>query len=460
MFDVGSPNIMSRDQSTLLNLYESTKNLDPGNSHKLSVLALLCGQRLDSFNTVEDYLFGCLWLALMDRENPTGQIEVIGASVRKYGPSHFSEPGTGAWGYVLPLLVAQQFETALSYLSEAGGPTGLLQATHLGLAFALAGVPVADLGGTATSSSRSGSASKDVITALLVNYTTMVCEREPSAGVPASLEYLLKIPSNDESNYQIASLIYRASPDHIDSLTGVLDELGTRKNSVLDERLSTETVSSILVKAAELFRKQTADRSKVEKSAKLYMLGYKHTNLVELLNEQIVPIHVSDQNREFWMTQSQLFFESHLSKRTSVLESIEREGKLKLIETNRCLLEFRSFYQSFRQRRFDEAMSKVGATQLLPGSTEELDEKVSRFTDLDPILQSQFPAVLTATVECLSELFFATKNGSSGYASPTVQDRLKELNFGARIIFIFAGRINMPSSCKNDIARMRANMIC
>ena len=453
MFEVGSPNIMSRDRFNILDLYEKTKNLEPNNTHKLSVLALLCGQRLDSFSAVEDYLFGCLWLALMDKENPVREIEVIGASIRKYGPSHFAGDGSGEWGYVLPLIASQQFETALSYLAEAGGPTGLMQAAHLGVVFALAEIKVEDLGDSASSTSRG----RDVVTALLVNYATQ-SEREPSARVLASLEYLLRIPNEEESMYQIANLILRSPPDEIKVLTGVLDAVGNRKNAFLDERLPEQTVSHVIVTAAELFQKQTSDRSKIEMSATLYMLGYSHSKLVQLLNEQISPVNVSDGDKIFWMEQSEGFYNAYLSKKSNVLDSIEREGKLHLITTNRCLLELRSFFATYRERKFEEAFGKVASTGLIPLSTEELNEKYSKFRDLDPILQKEFPRVLSATVECLCELFFRLKSESRGL-SQVVLDRLKELESLARYMFLFAGLSNMPSECKTDIRRMRANMI-
>ncbi len=446
---------MSRDRFNILDLYEKTKNLDPNNTHKLSVLALLCGQRLESFSTVEDYLFGCLWLALMDKENPIRQIEVIGASIRKYGPSHFAADGSGEWGYVLPLIASQQFETALSYLAEAGGPTGLMQAAHLGIVFAVAGITVADLG-DASSSSR-GSANRDIVTALLVNYATQ-SEREPSARGLASLEYLLKIPNKEESIYQVANLIHRSPSDQIEVLTGVLDAVGNRKNAFLDGRLAEETVSRIIVTAAELFQNQASDRSKIELSAKLFMLGYNHSKLVQLLNEQIASVNVTNGDKKFWMDQSELFYNAYLSKRTNVLDSIEREGKLHLINTNRCLLELRSFFDTYRERKFEDAFGKVARTGLIPMATEELNEKSSKFRDLDPLLKKEFSAVLSATVECLCELFFRLKSESRGLPQ-VVLDRLKELEYLARYLFLFAGLINMPSSCKNDIARMRANMI-
>lgn len=457
MFEVGSPMIMSQDRFAVLDLYEKTKNLEPSNKHKLSVLALLCGHRLESFSTLEDYLFGCLWLALMDKENPIRQLEVMGASIRKYGPSHFASNDNGEWGYVLPLIAAQQFETALSYLAEAGGPSGLMQATHLGIVFSLAGVRIADQGNNDSLSS-GGSAPRDVVTALLVNYATL-SEREPTVGVLTSLEYLLKIPSAEESIYQIANLIHRTPGNQIEILTGVLDAVGNRKNAFLDGKLPEESVSSILVNAAELFKKHASDRSTAMLSAKLFMLGYSHTKVVQLLNEMISPVNIFDEEKDFWTIQSNEFYNAYLSKRTSALASIEREGKLDLVRTNRSLLELRSFFDSFRLRRFEEAFLTVIRTGLLPRSEEELNEKNSQHRDLEPILKETFPVVVSATVQCLCELFHGLRSESRGALPPVVQDRLRELLQLAKVLFKFAGVTNLPSSCKNDITRMRANMI-
>ena len=251
----------------------------------------MCGQQLQSFSTVEDYLFGCLWLALMDKENPVRKIEAIGASIRKYGPSHFAADGSGEWGYVLPLIASQQFETALSYLAEAGGPTGLMQAVHLGIVFAQAKVNVVDLGNMPLSSR--GSARRDVVTALLFNYA-MLFESQPLA----SLEYLLLIPSHEERNYQIANLIHRSPQDQRTILVGVLDDFGNRKDAKLDDYLQEDDVSAIIASAAELYKIQASDRSKALSSASLFMLGYRHSKVVQLLNEMLSPVDVSNEDKK------------------------------------------------------------------------------------------------------------------------------------------------------------------
>jgi len=446
MFEAGTPMIASEDRLAIFNIYEKTKNLEPNNTHKLGVLALLCGQQLESFSTVEDYLFGCLWLAVVDKEDPVGQIKVVGDSVRKYGPSHFVADGSGEWGYVLPLLASQQFETALSYLAEAGGPTGLLQAVHLGIVFELAGVDITDLNNALTPSVLS---SKNVVTALLVEFSSL------SERAIDSLQYVLKIPFHEDRKKQIANLIYRSPADQMETLVGVLDAVGNRKCAILDEVLPENDVNTILVAAAELFKTQSSD---LTASAKLYMLGYRHSKIIELLNENISPVHIFNDQTMYWKNQSDLFYQSYLSKRSTVIDSIEREGKLKLINTNRILIELRSFFDKYREKQFSDAFDILRNTGLLPSTQEKLNEMTSKYRDLDRVLKDQFPTVLSAGVECSCEIFLNLKSKSHGMSS-AVDQRLRELQFSARILFIFAGLTNMPSTCKNDIVRMRANMI-
>jgi hypothetical protein len=191
VWETGNPMISRQETAAMEDLYEKARNLEPDNTFKIGVLALLSGNQLASSDTIEDYLFGRLSLALQS-DNPPPAIESIGASIRKYGPGHFGGPENGGWGYALPLLATQQFKTALTFLAEAGGPTGLLQATHLGLVLSMGRVALEDLGRPSSSSAG------DLATALLVKYATTL-EQDPSLGVGAALEYLLRIPSKERS---------------------------------------------------------------------------------------------------------------------------------------------------------------------------------------------------------------------------------------------------------------------
>lgn len=196
IWETGYPVVSSRDCAAVVDLYEKARNLEPEHTHKIGVLALLSGQELASFNTIEDYLFGRLWRALRS-ENPREQIEMIGASIRKYGPEYFGGiEENGGWGYALPLLASQQFKTALTFLAEAGGPTGLLQATHLSLILSMRGVAVEDVGRS--------SSTGDLVAPILVKYSNAI-ESVASLGIAAALEYLLRIPKKEQALKQVST---------------------------------------------------------------------------------------------------------------------------------------------------------------------------------------------------------------------------------------------------------------
>ncbi len=257
--------------------------------------------------------------------------------------------------------------------------------------------------------------------------------------------------------HEVAALVFR-SPSQVEVLGGILNEGGERRNAELDKYLSDQEVSDVLSCAADMFKRQASDVNKAELSASLYMRAYRHATLIELLNQLISPVNDADADKEHWASQSQWFYNSYLSKRTLVLESLERGGNLNLIFTNQTLLEFRAFFKRLRQALFEEAFAIISRTELLPLSQEHLNAKSSKYKDLDVILKEAFPAVVTGTVECLFEIHRRLKSESRG-VSPTVEGRLKELQFLARILFIFAGLINMPTTCKNDIVGLRAKMI-
>jgi nuclear pore complex protein Nup93 len=193
LWESGSPNLTSQDRQTLIDLFERTNIVEQQNIYKLGTIALLCGSRplpsseARGFSTIEDYMFGWLWRAVQ-QNSPVDEIAKLGEIIRSFGPDYFGNEESGGWSYALPLIASQQFKTALSYLADAGGPMGLLQATHLAIILSLANVPVTDIGDNAPT--------ECIVTALLVAYASRL-EMETVAAVEASLEYLLQIPSKE-----------------------------------------------------------------------------------------------------------------------------------------------------------------------------------------------------------------------------------------------------------------------
>jgi hypothetical protein len=131
---------------------------------------------------------------------------------------------------------------------------------------------------------------------------------------------------------------------------------------------------------------------------------------------------------------------------------------MSLISTNKNLIELRIFFDLHREGKFEKAVDVVSRTGLLPFRQDDLNEKESKFKDLDPLLRQTFPDVLSASAECLYEMFRRLKSEYRGIP-PEVEDRLKELQMYSRFLFIFAGLVNMPNTCKNHIQNLRSHMI-
>jgi Nup93/Nic96 len=453
IFQSGIPFVDDQERAAVLNFYERAKNMEPNNTHKINVLALLCGQQLESVATIEDYLFGRFWLAVQDRENSVALVKEVGESIRKWGPSYFAANDAGAWGYCLPLLCAQQFRTALSFLAEAGGAMGMVEAVHLGLIFTMAGVEVSDL----DESDPVGPPCRDVATVLLTKYAQML-EMTPSVGIVAPLQYLLQIPKKSDLDDQIAGMLLRSSNENITILVGTPDSLNSRQQAELDKYLPSHEVDSILEAAADIIKRQAADKNKAFLSAKLYMLANCHVKTIEFLIQLVSPPDSLDNDKPYWDMEAHNFCDAFLTNHSVVLASLERSKRMDLPQALKAMLQLRRFFDLRRQGKFEEAFSIVAATDLLPLRQEQVDAKKSGFKDLHSAVKAAMPSTVSAAVECLYERYRRLQSESRG-VSVELEAHLGEIKTYARIIFVFASLTNMPRTCINDISQMRANMV-
>ena len=237
---------MTQTRRVISDLYERTKtrvpslsNAEPFLVYRAACLAMLSGSESISeatflgssglVKTVEDYLYGSLWYALhlTDVSSSTGSgnkkmeeaVAHLGMLVNEWGPSYFEQddegdgamygsatdavalaaqgggiggapreiPRSGGWAYTLPLLASQQYATALAYLAEAGGGLGLLQATHIGLAMNIMGLPITDFNLGRNSMSN---ASQALFPMLAASFSASL----QGSDTEAALQYIMVLP--------------------------------------------------------------------------------------------------------------------------------------------------------------------------------------------------------------------------------------------------------------------------
>jgi hypothetical protein len=442
-------------QDAVRNFYEKTKELDADNKHKINVLALLSGNQMktDQSNDLEDYLFARLWQAVQDKTDPAAKIIQIGTDIRRWGPSHFEADRRGAWAYCMPLMSSLQFQTALSFLSQHGGPVGLMQAAHLGLAFSTAGVSVTDLGHAQSS----GSTYRDLSSILLVEYAKML-EREPPFGLISALQYLLKLPAKNDQMNEIAEMIFR-NQTSMGAITGNYDkQMLVRKDCLLEQYLSLQDVSAVLELAGEKFQRDAANREKAQASATLFMLSGSYVKLLQLLHQLISPPNMFDDDKTFWANETHTFYNDYLNKHSIVKEALGREQKLSLVATTNILLGLRRFFLLYQKGHFRDAFHVLAALHLVPLSQDELEEKAGKFRDMDPLVKDAMAATLIAAVDCLYQDYRMKKSESRGLTD-AMQVNLSEIKMKVRFLFLFSGSTSMPGECRQAINEMKGHMI-
>jgi len=131
---------------------------------------------------------------------------------------------------------------------------------------------------------------------------------------------------------------------------------------------------------------------------------------------------------------------------------------MKLVSTLRTLMQMRHFFATLRNQQFHEAFEIFKSLNLLPLRQEEVNEKESCYKDLDAILKEQIPALLAGSVRCLYGMHVRIKSEARS-VDASVEFHLKDLQLKARILYIFAGLTDMPSATKQEIQRIRNNMI-
>ena len=453
------PRLQDADRHIVNDFLQSLKedtDTQANDAYQVASLALLSGSEglpvdnSEGLETIEDYLFGELNKALFQR-NPEEELVEVGRSIQSYGPSHFgaNETETGGWSYAIPLLMTQQYSKALKHLVELGGNFGLLQATHLGLLLSKASIELKDLGQTDPAAY-----DDDLAAELLVHYSDRFLLSKPSDGSLEALEYLCQIPKRDRKRKEVASLIVKTG-DHR-ALAGVPDRNGRRVGGdALDRKFSIEDISWILCEAGDILYREN-DYQKFQTAAMCYLLSERYDRVLRLLNELMLPPNQQDPTRTFWITETENFHTQYLSKRTYVVEKLEKEGKGAMIETNRLMVELNYFFIQLNAHRFSDAESIAYNTNLVPVDRNDLAAKQDQLRAMDDSIKRSFPEFLVGVMNCLYNLHVQTKTG--GARDDITMSRLSQLQERAKVLLTFGGTLGLAGEQINRLNRLEAHM--
>lgn len=409
--------------------------------------------RTTGFCNIEDYLTSRLWLAVLDGSSPQQKLSDLGKSIRDFGPEYFGaqDPYSYAW----PLLATQQYATALQHLASAGGPMGLLQATHLALVLtSLLEIGALDLG-----AGDRADASSNVVTSLLVKYSHSILL--PRVGAAAALEYLARIPTRPRATTEVAQLL--ASPaSNLAELAGTINDQGVRAGGA--ECLSTFGLdgSKVLSVAAEqILMPSIISRESMGRAIMCYMLGGRYAEVLRLLSRCLCPpeeLPADDYgDREYWVQQATDFRSHFLSKQTHVLRVLERESP-SAIATINALLGLNQFYGKLKAGQRDEAWELLSHSNLLPTSRADLPTKEASYRTHDQLVQNAVPALLSSAVANLFQEYQALRSGLQYSGGEVARTRIDQVKAQTKLYVQFAGIIGMTGEKMQSLSRMEALM--
>jgi hypothetical protein len=218
--------------------------------------------------TVEDFVYASVWHAIFGATQTDEALVAIGAKIKELGPNHFQGDGCiNTWSYVTPLLLTQQYFTAMLHLAESDGQCGVLQATHLGLFLP----ELQDLGEPTT---------RCLLTNLLVEFASKYTASNPHTA----LQYLVLIPNHSQKRKKVVDLI--ADSRQFEDLAGVLSAEGIRRGerAALDQHFPRTVVCDLLQDAALVAH----GRNNMRDALELLNLAERYVGLLSMLNEKLV----------------------------------------------------------------------------------------------------------------------------------------------------------------------------
>jgi len=412
--------------------------------------------------TIEDYIFANLWWAIhLPKENqPSVEIHQLGDNIKTWGADYFE--GTVGWSYALPLLLTQQFYTAMTHLASTADQ-GLLIATHLSLALTAAGATVTDV------ITDSDDSETDFLRSIVFAYAEALQSISPCGA----LRYLVCISrdtATDSFSGQVKSTSLYARISQIiicsrcfEGLIGFVNADGSRMPSSgmggLDTYFSRKEVSEILELAAE----ETRRNGHVADSAELLMLSERYGSLLGLLCRQLSSlVGVEEYNvdeRHFWRSAAKTFYYIYLDKgRTYVVQTLEKEGRMSLKKCLNILLQLFDSFDYHRDGLWQSCWDTLDKLEFFPRHESEMALKVSSFYSLDGEIIDIFHGVILIGMEALYQLFMKLRSSfvSDSPAGSAILLHLSEIRHRVKLLVTFTGLIQFRNS---NLTKMRISQM-
>ena len=347
-----------------------------------------------------------------------------------YGAEHFAPRGTNQLLYFQVLLLSEQYERAVRYLSSV--PAYAADAVHFAAVISYAKL--------LPSKAQAGDGGLDVA-GLVSGYVQSFAHSNPGAA----MAYLKLVPAASERLELMRELLL--STREYDVLLGAVQADRVRMPGVCDKLLSDEERRRLAADAA----RASLSRGMAADAVKLYDLAEEYDRVLDTLCAELSQL-VTVPGEEL----------QRVARLAAVIDEAYRaNGCMALVHdaglkaTFAMLLRLVEFFSVHSQGRFEEALAVLDQTGLLPtsGDASEIERKVEAFKRLEEGVRRNTGAVLLAAMTALYRLYEEGKASAGG-------ESLARLAARGRALITFSSMIEyrLPADVNSRLVRLSVFM--
>ncbi|KAF9415809.1 hypothetical protein BGZ94_010387 [Podila epigama] len=400
---------------------------------------------------------------LKDPENtlaPAMQ-EHLQALVLKFGPSQFNPNNNNPLQYFQVLVLSQQFERAIHYLSTVKAFT--LETVHMAIALTYHGllrIPavyrVSDPNTFSTSTDADGREISHFNFTQLMHYQArMIAELSPVHALIYLYQICLNTDLTPATNAEQVSLCHGYIQELVLQAKDYTVLLGSTKHGiktpgVIEKYLplikienSTQFVRDITIEAA----KSKAKEGRAADAVQLYSIAESYNQVVDLLNRQLAELISNPGLATAGEGAPNVPAIRRLMNEYVNDPKIRQQISERSVETCDILLKLVVFTELYDHGQYEPALAAIEELDLIPleADMSAIAKKAEKFQGLDESIARNFPTMLLKTMESMYKLYEALK--LSPYDEAGRRHQMSMLKRRARTLMMFAGSIKfrMPA---------------
>lgn len=167
-----------------------------------------------------------------------------------------------------------------------------------------------------------------------------------------------------------------------------------------------------------------------------------------------------DDDRAFWMEQTESFHTNYTDVPTHVLQVLEEKPQDKAtIETSRTLIQLNRFFALLQAGRALEAWQVAEPLQLWPNNHSDLASKDSGLKRMDPLVRAALPELLVGAVFIMHQEHQRLKKQQHQQDGGVTRESARELQEKVKLLVTYSNSVGVDSKQKAMLSDYESHMI-